>query len=91
MNIKPYAGTLDYNENFKNLNLSITPDTLKILMKLVLENNTFEFLNAKYLQTSGTSMGTRMAPNYAILFMSQLEENFMKYYNEKYQKSRYYT
>ena len=75
-----------YKKQYDSLNLTVTPDTLETLMKLVLENNTFEFGNINYLQISGTSMGTRMAPSYAILFMAKLEENFMKYHEEKYQK-----
>ena len=31
-----------------------------------------------YIQTHGTSMGTKCAPNYAIIFMDQLEQGFLK-------------
>jgi hypothetical protein len=47
------------------------------LAELVLKNNVFRFKDQTYLQVRGTAMGTRMAPSYANLFMSKLEENFM--------------
>ena len=36
-------------------------------LKLVLENNTFNFGNSHFLQTNGTAMGTTVAPTYATL------------------------
>ena len=41
--------------------------------KIVLQNNLFEFDNQLYLQTTGTAMGTRMAPSYANIFMHHFE------------------
>ena len=41
---------------------------------LVLNNNNFfRFVNDTFLQISGTAMGTKMAPTYAILVMGFLE------------------
>ena len=31
-----------------------------------------------YLQKQGTTMGTRMAPNYAIIFMHSVEQEILK-------------
>ena len=45
---------------------------IKTLGKLVLKNNYFEFNGNLYLQKQGTAMGTRMAPNYAIIFMHKI-------------------
>ena len=42
-------------------------------MRLVLENNFFSFEDQVYFHTSGTAMGTKMAPTYAILVMGYLE------------------
>lgn len=47
------------------------------LSRLVLELNSFEFNGSFFLQTSGTAMGTKMAPNYANIFMGNLESNFL--------------
>ena len=44
------------------------------LLKLNLENNDFEFNGHWYLQTWGTSMGKKFAPNYANLFLAEWEE-----------------
>ena len=49
----------------------------KILLEHILKNNYFTFDNEYYLQISGTAMGTRCAPNYAIIFMAELEEEFL--------------
>ena len=40
---------------------------------LILNNNTFQFDNQHYIQTLGTAMGTKMAPNYATLTLGYLE------------------
>ena len=51
---------------------------IKTLGKLVLKNNYFEFNGNLYLQKQGTAMGTRMAPNYAIIFMHQIETELLQ-------------
>ena len=50
---------------------------IKILGTLVLKNNYFEFNGEIYLQQQGTAMGTRMAPNYAIIFMHKIETELL--------------
>jgi hypothetical protein len=52
-------------------------DTISYLMRLTLERNCFDFNNKKYIQVSGTAMGTAMAPSYANLFMHELETKMM--------------
>ena len=47
------------------------------LAKFVLENNVFEFNSKIFLQISGTAIGTRMAPTYAIIYMHILETKFL--------------
>ncbi len=44
------------------------------LIDLVLTCNNFKFGKDHYLDTSGTAMGTRMAPSYANLYMADFEE-----------------
>ena len=46
-------------------------------INLILKNNYFQFQDEVYLQLSGTAMGTKMAPTYAILVMGFLEEKCM--------------
>ena len=43
----------------------------------VLTKNYFSFNGILYEQIQGTAMGTRMAPNYAIIFMHYLDTNFL--------------
>lgn len=50
---------------------------LAALSSLVLELNSFEFDGKFFLQTSGTAMGTKMAPNFANIFMGDLESTFL--------------
>lgn len=56
-------------------------DTLIRLAELVLTLNHFEFNDEYYTQVRGVSMGTRMGPSYACLFMGFLEYEFMNTYN----------
>ena len=50
------------------------------LLWFVLSKNHFAFNNNHYLQVGGTAMGTLVAPNYANLFMSDVEEKFVYSY-----------
>uniref|UniRef100_A0A8C5M9U5 Reverse transcriptase domain-containing protein n=1 Tax=Leptobrachium leishanense TaxID=445787 RepID=A0A8C5M9U5_9ANUR len=47
-------------------------------IKLILKNNYFFFNNEYYLQTMGSAMGTRFAPNFANLYMDNWEKNILK-------------
>ena len=51
---------------------------IKTLGNLVLKNNYFEFNGNLYPQKQGTAMGTRMAPNYAIIFMHKIETELLQ-------------
>ena len=53
------------------------------LLNHILKKNYFQFDNRTYLQVSGTAMGTRCAPNYAIIFMAELEEDFLQQTDRK--------
>ena len=50
------------------------------LIHQVLTKNYFKFNDKLYEQIQGTAKGTRMAPNYAIIFMHYLETNFLPNY-----------
>ena len=56
----------------------VSIQSLTQLLTYVLHLNNFEFNGSTYLQTGGTSMGTRVAPSLANLFMSKLEEKILK-------------
>lgn len=62
------------SHNFKELSV----DSILRLIRLVLENNHFQFNKDNYLQIKGTAMGSPMAPAYASLFMGKLEQDFLK-------------
>ncbi|XP_060071249.1 uncharacterized protein LOC132551153 [Ylistrum balloti] len=47
------------------------------MIALILTNNCFRFNTDYYLQKLGTAMGTKMAPNYAIIFMDYIEKKFL--------------
>ena len=53
------------------------------LLRFVLTLNYFEFDDKFYHQISGTAMGTKLAPNYANIFMGQLESKLIDSYHIK--------
>ena len=53
------------------------------LLRFILTLNYFEFNGRIYHQVSGTAMGTKMAPNYANLFMGALESKLLSLYPVK--------
>ena len=55
----------------------ISTNSLLELTECVLKNNIFEHNESYFKQIQGTAIGTKMAPPYAILFMSELEETFL--------------
>ena len=67
-------------------------------IKLILENNSFCFNDSYFLQTKGTTMGTKFAPIYATLVLAYLEEkiyeqvekefdsNFRKYIEDNFKR-----
>ena len=57
---------------------TVSADSLIELAECVLKNNIFEYNTSFYKQLRGTTIGTKMAPPYAIIFMGDLEENFLK-------------
>ena len=65
------------------------PDTLPHnsyiieLLELVLTNNHFEFNGEFYHQLSGTTMGTKLAPSYANLFMAKFEDKYVYTYRHQ--------
>ena len=61
-------------EKYPNLiNDRFTQNFILEGLKIVLNNNTFSFVDKHYLQTKGTAMGTKVAPTYATLTLGYLE------------------
>ncbi|XP_072020421.1 uncharacterized protein [Amphiura filiformis] len=63
-----------------------SPDQLDAfcdLMEIVLTCNNFTFDSTNYKQIFGTSMGTKMAPSMACLFMGRLEERLLSSISKK--------
>ena len=53
--------------------LTIVVNRIHNMTELVLKKNVFEFNSECFLQTSGTAVGTNMAPAYANIVMSIFE------------------
>ena len=56
----------------------VSTESLLELTECVLKNNIFEHDGRFFKQKQGTAIGTKMAPPYAILFMSDFEERFLE-------------
>lgn len=70
--IESVRSTLDQDRN-----LPIPLPTILELVEKTLTMNTFKFKNVHYHQIQGTAMGTKMAPNYANIFMGELEKKLL--------------
>ena len=57
---------------------TIPTEELLKMAEFVLKNNYFEFGNKIKQQISGTAIGTKFAPPYACIFMSDLETKFLE-------------
>ena len=57
---------------------TIPTEFLIKLLELVLKGNFFEFANQLYQQLVGTAMGTPIAPTYATIFMSDVDDRIYK-------------
>ncbi|XP_060600672.1 uncharacterized protein LOC132754094, partial [Ruditapes philippinarum] len=73
----------EYFLNEGNSDHNLQTPVLSNLIRIVLENNIFEFNNEFFTQTCGTAMGSSMAPAYASLFMGKLEKDFIESRNIK--------
>ena len=55
----------------------VTTSTLVELAEVVLKNNIFTFMEKTLKQKWGTTIGTKFAPPYSILFIAELEEEIL--------------
>ena len=56
---------------------------IREILTTILKSNCFKFLSRFFHQTTGTAMGTPMAPSYANLFMGNIEKRLLKQYEEE--------
>ena len=77
--IIPHVDGVDACSNFLNDHCAtdISTDDLCSLISFILTHNNFVFDNHDYLQTSGTAMGTKMAPCFANILMASIEQTFI--------------
>lgn len=55
----------------------IPPPLLEQSLRLILQENSFQFAGKNYLQIHGTAMGTKMAVAFANIFMSKVETEIL--------------
>ena len=75
----PHVDGMDACSKFLNDHCvtDISADVLCSLISFILTHNNFVFDDREYLQTSGTAMGTNMAPCFANIFMASIEQTFI--------------
>ena len=76
----------DTCESFLNLRSlpSVPTHFITKLIDIILHSNTMFFNGQFFHQIKGTAMGTSMAVNFANLFMSQLEQDMLRDYEQEY-------
>jgi len=69
--------TFVQEELIKTNRVKPSPQTLTCLLEKVLRLNNFTFNDEQFIQIKETAMGTRVAPNFANVYMGRYEENFV--------------
>ena len=64
----------------KRRNKYLPSKIIRNIILFILRNNVFKFASSVYKQIMGTVIGTPMAPNYANLFMTQVETDMLNDY-----------
>ena len=64
-------------ESFYKNDTPIPTHSLAGLLRLILQENSFQFKEKNYLQTHGTAMGTKVAVSFANIFMSAVEREII--------------
>ncbi len=67
-------------QRYRPGNVNPSNQSIIKMLDLVLTKNNFNFGDKQFLQISGTAMGTRLAPNYANLFMDDFEQRHVYTY-----------
>jgi hypothetical protein len=53
-------------------------------LEFILKYNVFKFMDQLYIQTKGTAMGTPVAPQYANIFLDNIEKRFLNEFYESH-------
>uniref|UniRef100_K7EXL6 Reverse transcriptase domain-containing protein n=1 Tax=Pelodiscus sinensis TaxID=13735 RepID=K7EXL6_PELSI len=81
MDVEDLYTNIPHEDGLQAIRNTIPEDTTASqtadLCNFVFTHNYFQFENNLYLQISGTAMGTCMAPQYANVFMADLEQHFL--------------
>ena len=64
-------------QTFYGEHTPIPTQSLRRILKLILQENSLEFNGKNYLQTHGTAIGTKMAVTFANIFMSAVETKIL--------------
>ena len=67
----------DAYDKFHHNNPPIPSRYLREMLRLILRENSFQFIGKNYLQTHGTAMGTKMAVAFANIFMAAIETQIL--------------
>ena len=68
---------------FYTNNPPISTNFLKEMLRLILQENSFQFNGKDYLQIHGTAMGTKMAVSFANIFMAKIETEIINHCTKK--------
>ena len=68
---------------FYTNNPRIPTNYLKEMLRLILQENSFQFIGKDYLQIHGTAMGTKMAVSFADIFMAKIETEIINHCTKK--------
>ena len=72
-----------FNALEKRKKKNVPSETIRTLILFILKNSVFRFSNTFYQQIMGTIMGSPIAPNFANLFMSEVEMRLINDYETK--------
>ena len=64
--------------NFHAQKPPIATNFLREMLSLILKENSFQFNGKDYLQTHGTTMGTKMAVAFTNIFMASIEKEILR-------------
>ena len=65
------------------MNPPIPTNYLKEMSRLILQENSFQFIGKDFLQIHGTAMGTKMSFSFANIFIAKIETEMINYCTKK--------
>ena len=69
--------------SFTKTNLLILTRFLREMLRLILQEISFQFIGKNYLQTHGTAMGTKMAVAFVNIYMAAIETKILSQSHNK--------